>query len=245
MNRELYHHGVKGQKWGITNGPPYPLDSSVSDGKSIKKAQSNVRKLVKKKYKNHEEAVADVANKLKNQTRSEDIKTIIDKKKKWYNSDAPDFFESKEYETAKKEAYSETVKWFEKNEPEKLSKWSKETDDFRDFRYFDTAYDGFLDELSDKYEKQFNSKNKTTQAKLFNDYIEASKLYVDKLIGEQNFSLIGYYKRANSDTPDREVKYTQSNLASVQTVHNIVSDAVDKLGEEMDPDYWSQFNKKE
>lgn len=24
---ELYHHGIDGQKWGIRNGPPYPLDS--------------------------------------------------------------------------------------------------------------------------------------------------------------------------------------------------------------------------
>ena len=23
--RELYHHGIKGQKWGVQNGPPYPL----------------------------------------------------------------------------------------------------------------------------------------------------------------------------------------------------------------------------
>jgi len=24
----LMHHGILGQKWGIQNGPPYPLDSS-------------------------------------------------------------------------------------------------------------------------------------------------------------------------------------------------------------------------
>lgn len=24
----LYHHGIKGQKWGKRNGPPYPLDKS-------------------------------------------------------------------------------------------------------------------------------------------------------------------------------------------------------------------------
>lgn len=24
----LYHHGVKGQKWGVRHGPPYPIDSS-------------------------------------------------------------------------------------------------------------------------------------------------------------------------------------------------------------------------
>lgn len=26
-NKELYHHGVLGQQWGVRNGPPYPLDS--------------------------------------------------------------------------------------------------------------------------------------------------------------------------------------------------------------------------
>lgn len=29
---ELYHHGVKGQKWGVRNGPPYPLEKSQKSG---------------------------------------------------------------------------------------------------------------------------------------------------------------------------------------------------------------------
>ena len=29
---ELFHHGIKGQKWGIRNGPPYPLDKSKKNG---------------------------------------------------------------------------------------------------------------------------------------------------------------------------------------------------------------------
>ena len=33
----LQHHGVKGQKWGVQNGPPYPLGSDVSTGKRLKK----------------------------------------------------------------------------------------------------------------------------------------------------------------------------------------------------------------
>lgn len=32
---ELYHHGVKGQKWGVRNGPPYPLGSSKSNGRRL------------------------------------------------------------------------------------------------------------------------------------------------------------------------------------------------------------------
>ena len=27
---DLYHHGVKGQKWGVRNGPPYPLDEDAN-----------------------------------------------------------------------------------------------------------------------------------------------------------------------------------------------------------------------
>ena len=27
MENELYHHGIRGQKWGVRNGPPYPLGS--------------------------------------------------------------------------------------------------------------------------------------------------------------------------------------------------------------------------
>lgn len=26
---ELYHHGIKGQQWGVRNGPPYPLNVSI------------------------------------------------------------------------------------------------------------------------------------------------------------------------------------------------------------------------
>lgn len=36
-NDELYHHGVKGQKWGERNGPPYPLESNVSKSNAKRK----------------------------------------------------------------------------------------------------------------------------------------------------------------------------------------------------------------
>jgi len=39
-NAELYHHGILGQKWGVQNGPPYPLDSKISTGKRLRDAFS-------------------------------------------------------------------------------------------------------------------------------------------------------------------------------------------------------------
>ena len=41
---ELYHHGIKGQQWGVNNGPPYPLDAKThrqvvrSAGKQVRKS---------------------------------------------------------------------------------------------------------------------------------------------------------------------------------------------------------------
>lgn len=26
MRNELHHHGIEGQKWGVRNGPPYPIE---------------------------------------------------------------------------------------------------------------------------------------------------------------------------------------------------------------------------
>jgi len=36
---ELYHHGIAGQKWGVQNGPPYPLKETIHD-KIVKKAKT-------------------------------------------------------------------------------------------------------------------------------------------------------------------------------------------------------------
>jgi hypothetical protein len=35
-NYHLAHHGIRGQKWGKQNGPPYPLDESVSTGRTLR-----------------------------------------------------------------------------------------------------------------------------------------------------------------------------------------------------------------
>ena len=33
LNNDLSHHGIKGQKWGVRNGPPYPIDKSQNNAK--------------------------------------------------------------------------------------------------------------------------------------------------------------------------------------------------------------------
>ena len=49
---ELYHHGIKGQKWGVQNGPPYPLGSHTSAMiKKGKKVAAKAKKTYDKKIK--------------------------------------------------------------------------------------------------------------------------------------------------------------------------------------------------
>lgn len=39
-NEYISHHGILNQKWGVKNGPPYPLGSDKSTGKRLKKGDS-------------------------------------------------------------------------------------------------------------------------------------------------------------------------------------------------------------
>lgn len=46
MAYELYlvHHGIKGQQWGVRNGPPYPLESGRGIKKALKRNENRVAK---------------------------------------------------------------------------------------------------------------------------------------------------------------------------------------------------------
>jgi len=43
----LMHHGVPGQKWGVRNGPPYPLNSDKLASKLHKEARKNEPKITR------------------------------------------------------------------------------------------------------------------------------------------------------------------------------------------------------
>lgn len=72
---ELYHHGILGQKWGQTNGPPYPLgssDYSAAEKRAAKKAakkdekwtKKNSEKIIRKATKSTQKEMASYAKDL-------------------------------------------------------------------------------------------------------------------------------------------------------------------------------------
>jgi len=93
----LIHHGIKGQKWGVENGPPYPLNSkeySALEKKmnGIQKQQTvvnNAARITRNSYSNYgQRGTTDLLNnKLMYQQRTEnkfnksikDVKNYINK----------------------------------------------------------------------------------------------------------------------------------------------------------------------
>lgn len=40
-DHELQHFGIRGMKWGVQNGPPYPLSSKISTGRTLRSAMKS------------------------------------------------------------------------------------------------------------------------------------------------------------------------------------------------------------
>ena len=76
MNNELYHHGIKGQKWGVKNGPPYPL---VKAGRRSKKnsADEEAKKAMRRDVKNRrllsDAEIKQKIERIQNQKKLKDL----------------------------------------------------------------------------------------------------------------------------------------------------------------------------
>ena len=90
MNNELYHHGILGQRWGHRNGPPYPLGSSVSTGKRLKKQTIGERRAERRQAKAEEKSARyrkKMLYKAANEFSKRHFEKGVDYEIKAYNGD--------------------------------------------------------------------------------------------------------------------------------------------------------------
>lgn len=107
----LAHHGVKNQKWGVQNGPPYPLDSSVSTGSRLKTSAGDAIKKAKKsfddsvsKYKAKKAAKTEAEEKKKAEAAQKAKEKVIARSNVQEIDKIKDTLTTKEFEEAVKRA---------------------------------------------------------------------------------------------------------------------------------------------
>ena len=181
----LAHHGILGQKHGVRNGPPYPLDAkdhSASEKKAgYKKSLGGGRNEelynAKQKKKQQKQLAKDVAKSVKkdgwnkSEEAREKINAAVSKEQKatlrkkfdaWEKESNKEyaFYDSKEYQKAHDAAYDDTLKWYKKNEPEQLNIWIKDnggkTYGLAAYHDFRKMYEGYDDEYTSKAQESWN-----------------------------------------------------------------------------------------
>ena len=126
---ELCHHGIKGQTWGVRNGPPYPLDSQgkkdFAKNKKIKMTADD-----KKNLKGSRRTVENTAwNLYKNQRLA---KTLGKKSDKLYEKSTKSEKHLQKYKDAKAKAddAQRRFNFWDKQYSKNLKDYTKKANDF-------------------------------------------------------------------------------------------------------------------
>ena len=69
MSDYLYHHGIKGQKWGKRNGPPYPLDDTKGLNDILRSVKDISYDNTEHGLKSHAKVLADKTGNCHDQTK--------------------------------------------------------------------------------------------------------------------------------------------------------------------------------
>lgn len=109
---ELYHHGIKGQKWGKKNGPPYPLDASDHSSSERKEGTKGWTKEAKAEAKSKSKSNSKGSTSRNTSVKSNELtqKEINEFRKKmvgYYGNGKPE--KAKEYSKMSDEEIAEDI----------------------------------------------------------------------------------------------------------------------------------------
>lgn len=202
---ELYHHGIKGQKWGKRNGPPYPLDPEdhskkekqyLKKDEKTEKTEKKNRDAPKKNYDYDEfeqeidrNLASDKTHKLlkslyaDERTFQEHADQLSDRYDKFYkslmnNSD----FDKECREAVKKskadgaEAFYEVDKLIEKYIPKDLR------DDYQKLNKERDSYQNKVNDLADTLFDKYKNSNVVSQYGSMKTEVENGRNIADRML---------------------------------------------------------------
>lgn len=193
-NGELYHHGVKGMKWGVRR---YQNKDGSLTPAGKKRLAASIKEAAKDtSYQGRKQLRQDIRDDLntnyKEQIRGH-INNINAKRKAWLALDTPenDYHDSGAAAKDSKVAYKKTLDWFEKNRKDYLDEIIKLNDGSKDnldmFHDFRKAFEGCEDVEWQAGEKRFYKENNIDRKaidKAYDDYLASCKTAADSILGE-------------------------------------------------------------
>ena len=223
---ELYHHGIKGQKWGVrryqnpdgtlTDAGKKRLSKQIANGKysSVSNLLEKTDSLVPYEAITNIDRLKSTLKAFREAAAQED--KLLSKM-------------DKEYEKASKKAYDATYKFFEKNKPEALKEMldlnGGSKNDLDKYHGFRKAFEGFEDEYWDLVKKEYYKDPKNLSAKKKTDaaytaYLTECKIATDSLVGKY-----GNVTLRDANTPGASLRGTYySNVDRV--VNSAISNYV-------------------
>lgn len=214
MSYELYleHHGIKGQKWGVLNGPPYPLGS----GRTIKKQQKKAAKAIQKgDFTDLDKRLSQ----LDSRKKYDAARAKMDEIKKRYDNDKTFGKDAHEYMVAK-EKVKEDLEIVQ--DDIKRSKKLKTQNPDQVQIYEDRIVQDMMRLRQLKNYKHELEKNKKLPDKASIDTLEYYQNVPDEAFGSYIRIQSGRYK-ASKDLIDAERKYQEE-------AGNFINDYLGKYG---------------
>lgn len=237
----LAHHGVKGQKWGVQNGPPYPLDESISTGKSLRDTEEQQKRNYKR-LTNTNLSTKNIEGVKNNQKISEEIinesEGLTKAKNEVLNSKAgKDYKEFKENE----DMYFDLAGQYLADKSGYPDEWESNANRMK------------YDDLNDPYgasgqamylaDKGYSKKDyKSSQATL-EKWQEACKQVADKALGKYGNKPLDWFKDRTSKEELLWAIYSDRPTAGVDDFTGFVINCPDSVVKDMQS--WLKKHREE
>ena len=221
MTDYLIHYGVKGMKWGVRKDRGALTSNSRRQKKEFKSFKKQYQK--EKESSRPDIFISDnQRSKINEQARklatTEDVKKIKAAKDKWLklNDETPSFYDSKEFEAANNKAYSDTMNWFKKNDPDYLNQIVKmnngKTNDLDKYHGFRKTFEGYQDYNWTKAEKVWsanNGKNRRKVDEAYNEYRIACENVGNRILGDYGNAKLNEHGLSYNDVVNYNIDWNK------------------------------------